>query len=103
MAKKIVELKSKKKVEIKEMSIDDIDYCNDITVLQTGENGKPFIVGMSKARTAWLRRGIKGGDFKTFKKDPLTGFAEDSVLKQLSEDEKNELLPLIQEHQSLGE
>ena len=102
MAKKIVELKSKKKVELKDMSIDDVDYCNDLTILQTGENGKPFIIGMSKARTAWLRRGIQGGDFKSFKKD-VNGFASDNVLKQLTEDEKNELLPLIQEHQSLGE
>ena len=103
MAKKIVELKSKKKVELKDMSIDDVDYCNDLTFLQTGENGKPFIMGMSKARTAWLRRGIKGGDFKAFKKDPITGLLDDNVLKQLTEDEKNELLPLIQEYQSLGE
>ena len=103
MAKRIVELKSKRKVELKEMSIDDVDYCNDLTILKTSENGKPFIVGMSKARTAWLRRGIKGGDFKAFKKDPLTGFVEDSVLRQLSEEDKNELLPLIQEHQTLGE
>jgi len=97
MAKKIVELKSKKKVELVEMSIDDVDYCNDLTILQTGENGKPYIVGMSKARTAWLRRGIKG------KKDPITGFVADSVLKGFSEDDKNELLPLIQGHQNLGE
>ena len=58
---------------------------------------------VARAGSKLVRSGIKGGDFKTFKKDPLTGFAEDSVLKQLSEDEKNELLPLIQEHQSLGE
>ena len=103
MAKKIVELKSKKKIELNEMSIDDVDFCNDLTVLQTGENGKPFIICMSKARTAWLRRGIKGGDFKSFKKDPATNLVADSVLKQLTEDEKNELLPLIQEYQSLGE
>ena len=34
MSKKIVELKSKKKVEIKEMSIDEIDQCHDYTVLK---------------------------------------------------------------------
>jgi len=102
MAKKIVELKSKKKVELVEMSIDDVDYCNDLTILQTGENGKPYIVGMSKARTAWLRRGIKGGDFKSFKLDD-NGLVQDNCLKQLTEDEKNELIQLIQEHQQLGE
>ena len=101
MAKKIVELKSKKKVELREMSIDDVDYCNDITILQTGENGKPFIIGMSKARTAWLRRGIKGGDFKAFKVD--NGVVSDSVLKQLNDDDKNELVKAIQEYQNMGE
>ena len=41
MAKKIVELKSKRKVELKEMSIDDIDICNDLTILKNDEDGKP--------------------------------------------------------------
>lgn len=102
MAKKIVELKSKRKVELKEMSIDDIDICNDLTILKNDEDGKPYVIGMSKARTAWLRRGIKGGDFKAFKLN-AEGFTDDSVLKQLTEAEKNELLPLIQEAQTLGE
>ena len=101
MSKKIVELSTKRKVELKEMSIDDIDFCNDLTVLKTDEHGKPYVVGMSKSRTAWLRRGIKGGDFKNFKEN--NGIVDDSILKQLTEDEKNELLPLIQEHQQLGE
>jgi len=101
MAKKIVELKSKRKVELKEMSVDDIDFCNDSTVLKTTEDGKPYITGMSKSRTAWLRRGIAGGDFKAFKIE--NNFVIDKVLKQLTEVEKNELLPLIQGHQELGE
>ena len=102
MAKKIVELGSKRKVELKEMSLDEVDFCNDLTILQTGENGKPYLVGMSTAITAWLRRGIKGGDFKAFKLDTL-GLVEDKVLKQLTEDERNELMPLIQDYQNLGE
>jgi len=101
MAKKIVELKSKRKVELKEMSIDDIDICNDLTILKNDEDGKPYVIGMSKARTAWLRKGIAGGDFKAFKVED--GVVTDKCLKQLTEDEKNELLPLIQEYQSLGE
>ena len=101
MAKKIVELKSKRKVELREMSIDEIDFCNDITLLRTDESGNPFIVGMSKSRTAWLRRGIKGGDFKSFKAEK--NIISDKVLKELTEDEKNELLPLIQKYQQLGE
>ena len=102
MSKKIVELKSKKKVEIKEMSIDEIDQCHDYTVLKYSDGQISHMSGLAKSRTAWLRRGIKGGDFKAFKTDP-NGLVDDSVLKQLSDDEKNELVELIQEHQSLGE
>ena len=102
MSKKIVELKSKKKIELREMSLDEVDFCNDLAVMKY-ENGKvSHISGLSKTRTAWLRRGIKGGDFKAFKTG-TDGYPEDSVLKQLNEEEKNELVQLVQEYQSLGE
>ena len=101
MAKKIVELSSKKKVELKEMSVDEIDICNDMTILRQDENGESYVIGLSKSRTAWLRRGILGGDFKNFKiKD---GIVSDSVLKQLTDEEKNELVQEIQGYQNLGE
>lgn len=101
MAKKIVELSSKKKVELKEMSIDEIDLCNDMTTLRQDENGESYITGLSKSRTAWLRRGISGGDFKAFKSED--GVVADSVLKQLSDDDKNELVKEIQDYQNMGE
>ena len=102
MAKKIVELSTKKKVELKEMSIDEVDYCSDIIKLSQDENGNQIILGMNKSRTAWLRRGIKGGDFNSFKMNKQ-GFVEDSVIKQLKESEKNELVQLIQDYQRLEE
>ena len=102
MSKKIVELKSKRKVELKEMSIDDVDYCNDITIMKYEDGKMSHISGLSKSRTAWLRRGVKGGDFKNFKTD-LDGCLEDSVLRQMNEKEKNELVQLIQDYQNLGE
>ena len=102
MSKKIVELKSKKKIELREMGLDEVDFCNDLAVMKY-ENGEiSHISGLSKTRTAWLRRGIKGGDFEGFKTD-AKGYPTDSVLKQLTEEEKNELVQLVQEHQSLGE
>ena len=102
MSKKIVELKSKKKIELREMGLDEVDFCNDLAVMKY-ENGEiSHISGLSKTRTAWLRRGINGGDFKAFKTD-TNGYPVDSVLKQLSEEEKNELVQLVQEYQSLGE
>ena len=102
MAKKIVELSTKRKVELKEMSIDDVDFCQDLTILKNDEDGNPYVMGISRSRTAWLRRGILGGDFKGFKKD-AKGLVEDKVLKQLNETEKNELVSEIQEYQNLGE
>ena len=102
MAKKIVELSTKRKVELKEMSVDDVDTCQDMTILKNDDNGQPYVVGVSKARTAWMRRGIAGGDFKGFKLD-ANGLVVDKVLKQLTEVEKNEIVAKIQEHQHLGE
>ena len=102
MAKKIVELTSKRKVELREMSIDEIDFCSDQTMVVQTDDGSPCIYGMSRARTAWLRRGIKGGDFKGFKVGQ-DGYPLDKILKQLSEDEKNELNKEIQDYQHLGE
>ena len=102
MSKKIVELKSKKKVELKEMTLDEVDYCNDLAVMKYEEGELSHISGLSKTRTAWIRRGIKGGDFKGYKTN-LEGYPEDSVIKQMTEDEKNELVKVIQEYQTLGE
>ena len=102
MSKKTVELKSKKKIELREMTIDEVDFCNDLSVLRYEDGEVSHVSGLSKTRTAWLRRGIKGGDFKEFKTG-IDGYPEDSVLKQLTEEEKNELVKLVQEHQSLGE
>ncbi len=102
MAKKIVELSSKRKVELRELSVDDMDHCSDLIKLETSDNGQTIINGLNKARTAWLRRGIAGGDFKNFAKN-TNNYPSDSVIKQLSDEEKNELSLAIQEYQKLGE
>ena len=102
MSKKIVELKSKKKIELREMTIDEIDICNDMSVMKYDNGSLSHVSGLSKARTSWLRHGIKGGDFKNFK-NRKDGLVDDSVLKQLAEDEKNELVELVQDYQNLGE
>ena len=103
MAKKNVELASGRKVELKEMSVDEVDFCQDIAQIVYNEEGEVSTVrGVSKSRTAWIRRGLAGGDFKDFSLD-LKGFAEDSVIKELNEAEKNELMQLIQGYQNMGE
>jgi len=103
MAKKNVELASGRKIELKEMSVDEVDFCQDIAQIVYNEEGEVSTVrGVSKSRTAWIRRGLAGGDFKDFSLD-MKGFAGDSVIKELSETEKNELMQLIQGYQNMGE
>ena len=103
--KKIVDGKIKlstgRLVELKEMSIDDVDSCNDSAHIRFDDNDKTFITGLARTRTMWLRKGIKGGDFDDFKLDKK-GLVVDSVLRQLNDTEKNELSQRIQEFQSLG-
>ena len=103
MAKKNVELASGRKIELKEMSVDDVDFCSDIAEIIYNDAGEVSTVrGVSKSRTAWLRRGLAGGDFKDFSLNGK-GLVGDTVLKELNEAEKNELMGLIQGYQSLGE
>ena len=103
MAKKNVELKSGRKIQLKEMSIDDVDFCSDIAEIIYNEAGEVSTVkGVSKSRTAWLRRGIAGGDFKDFSLNGK-GLVGDSVIRELNEVEKNELMVLIQGYQNMGE
>ena len=99
MNKKIVELSTKRKVEIKEMSIDDVDYCNDLLSMIQEDSGSTALRGLNKSRTAWLRKGIAGGDFK----DKISKTVPDTALRELSDEEKNELNMLIQDYQKLGE
>ena len=78
-----------KEVELVEMSIDDIDYCSDLPQMRY-ENGQPVsITNLSKARTAWIRMGVKGAD--------------DKFIRSLTDEEKNELSSEVQEFQRLGE
>lgn len=102
MSKKIVELSTKRKVELKMMSVDDVDTCNDIISITTDESNNTVLRGLNKSRTAWLRRGILGGDFNS---KPITknGFLSDGCIKELSEEERNELNTVIQDYQKLGE
>ena len=103
MAKKNVELASGRKIQLKEMSLDDVDFCSDIAEVLYNEAGEVSTVrGVSKSRTAWLRRGIAGGDFKDFSLN-AKGLVGDTALKELNEAEKNELMTLVQGYQSLGE
>ena len=97
-----VKLSSGRVVKVKDMSIDDMDFCNDVTTMHQDSGGGTYFSGLAKARTSWLRRGIEGGEINDFKLDS-NGLVDDSVLKQMNDVEKNELTMLIQEHQNMGE
>jgi len=84
------ELKLKDKVvKLKEMSIDDIDFCNDLPQMRYENDQVVSINNLSKARTSWIRKGVDGSD--------------DKFIKSLSEDEKNTISLAVQEYQRLGE
>ena len=76
-------------VELKEMSVDDIDVCNDMPQMRYEGSEVVAITNLAKARTAWIRKGVKGAD--------------DSFIKSLTDSEKNELSLAIQDFQRLGE
>ena len=82
-------LASERKVKIIEMSVDDIDFCNDMPQMRYENDEVVSITNLSKARTAWIRKGIEGAD--------------DKFIKSLTEEEKNELSLAAQEYQRLGE
>tara|TARA_R110002020_G_scaffold221997_1_gene430285 strand:+ start:3502 stop:3756 length:255 start_codon:yes stop_codon:yes gene_type:complete len=84
-----MKLSTGKEVKLKEMSVDDIDYCNDVPQMRYEGTEVVAITNLAKARTAWIRKGVEGVD--------------DKFIKALSEDEKNELSLAVQEHQRLGE
>ena len=89
MADKKFKLSSGKDVVLLEMSVDDIDFCNDVTQIFFDTEGNQILKNMAKARTAWIRKGVKNAD--------------DKFIKSLSEADKNELSLKIREHQELGE
>tara|TARA_R100000951_G_scaffold68671_1_gene57866 strand:+ start:250 stop:513 length:264 start_codon:yes stop_codon:yes gene_type:complete len=86
---KEVKLSTDKKVKIIEMSVDDIDFCNDVPEMKYDNNELVTIKNLAKARTAWIRKGVDGAD--------------DKFIKSLTDDEKNEISVAVQEYQRLGE
>ena len=91
-------LSTKRKVVLKEMSIDDMDHCNDMLRLGVDKDGY-YQQGINKMQTAWIRKGLSGGDFKI----AINGVVPDSVIRELNETEKIELVGLIKEYNNLGE
>ena len=60
-------LSTKRKVILKEMTIDDMDHCNDLQHICQESDGGISIYGLNKSNTAWIRKGVEGSDDKFIK------------------------------------
>ena len=94
-------LKSGRKVKIKSMTVDQIDECTDIPEVIFDGGSIKTNRNSSKARSQWIRFGLGGGDFKDYKE--VNGIVVDSVIKQMTLEEKDDLMTVIQDVQTLGE
>ena len=93
-------LKSGRKVLIKEMSVDQIDECTDIPEVIFDGGSIKTIKNSSKARTQWIRYGLGGGAFKRF--EEVNGIVVDEAIKEMTLEEKDDLMLIIQDAQVLG-
>ena len=91
------ELSTGRKVKIRELSEDQIADLRDIPEIYFIGEEEKTIRNTHKANLAWLRCGLAGGDFKNWKPNGIA--PPDSVIRQLTEDERIELIAVIQECQ----
>ena len=90
-------LKSGRKVQIKELTEDQIADLKDIPEVYFIGEVERTIRNTNKAYLAWIRSGLVGGDFIDWKPNGVA--PPDSVLRQLTEEERTELVKLIRECQ----
>ena len=93
-------LRSGRKVKVRELSEDQIADLEDIPEVYFIGDKERTIRNQNKASLAWLRCGLGGGDFGGWKPNGLA--PPDKVLKQLTKIERNELLNIIVECQTLN-
>ena len=93
-------LKSKRKVKVKELSLDQVADLNDIPEIKFDNGVVSTIKNLNKAKLAWLRCGLGGGDFNDW--EPNGVAPPDNVLKQLTDAEQDELVEKIKEAQTLS-
>ena len=93
-------LKSGRKVQIKDLTEDQIADLKDIPIVYLNNEDKLVYRNVNKAHLAWLRCGIGGGDFDDWKPNGVA--PPDHVLKQLTDKERAEIVGLIQECQTIN-
>ena len=87
-------LESGRKVQIKELSEDQIADLKDIPEIYFIGEQERTMRNTNKAHLAWLRCGLGGGEFNDWKPNGVA--PPDHVLKQLTKEERAELVLLIQ-------
>ena len=92
-------LSSGRKILIRELSIDQMDDLKDMLEIVFSGDQK-VLKNLSKTRTAWIRTGLGGLPDSDWKANGVA--PPDSVLKQFSDDEMNEISEAIQKAQQLG-
>ena len=93
-------LSSGRKVKIREISLDAIADLNDIPEILFADGIVSGIKNLNKAKLAWLRAGLGGGDFDEWKANGAA--PPDNVLRQLSSKEQDELVDIIKKSQELS-
>ena len=93
-------LKSGRKVQIKDLTEDQIADLKDIPEIYFIGDQERTIRNTNKANLAWLRCGIGGGDFDDWKPNGVA--PPDHVLRQLTDSERGEIVSLIQECQTVN-
>ena len=93
-------LKSGRKVQIKDLTEDQIADLKDIPEIYFIGDEERTIRNTNKANLAWLRCGIGGGDFDDWKPNGVA--PPDHVLRQLTDKERAEIVGLIQECQTIN-
>ena len=93
-------LNSGRKVKIRELSLDAIADLNDIPEMLFSNGVVTTIKYLNKAKLAWIRAGLGDGDFDNWKANGVA--PPDNVIKQLSQQEQDELVDVIKESQELS-
>ena len=90
-------LSSGRKVKIKDLTLDQIADLKDIAEIYYIGETERTIRNQHKSNLAWIRCGLGGGDFEDWKPNGVA--PPDAVIKQLTEEERVELVWIIQECQ----
>ena len=93
-------LKSGRKVQIKDLTEDQIADLKDIPEIYFIGDQERTIRNTNKANLAWLRCGIGGGDFDDWKPNGVA--PPDHVIRQLTEAERMEISALVLECQTVN-